>query len=628
MYSKYKYSHVWWYLFAITFISILLPTAKASNEKTDRLFYDNFKLVGATGWHRNNNAIENSNIAILVHEIDPKHDISGLSIDLKEKTASSVSWVSKRFSLNDAKHLVAEAVVSTKNVQGGIKTWHRAAVTLQFFDSNDKYINHSDIVRISGTHNREVFKHNIITPVNAFYARVIFGMVGSTGVSVLHGISIDSNKLSGNVSAFDVMPKPWKMNCTNENLKIDNINIYFEQESISKRFKQSAVVILAEAVGRKQTQLVYEDNKDELPVLHIRKLTLNQVEALALENSDDDITELTKNDGYRIHFVNDNNKTDIVVESRTERGLYYAIQTLVQLITTVNSKIHIQICDIKDWPVLEMRGIATGKSNSKYIKKLSKYKINEIQISGSAGFWGEWNKPITPSLARKIDKLGNNIQNHFINGTVLSWPGAYGEIFSWSSNSDRQIIADKAILYAKSGFTGFLLVGASDYARVGRGNGVISTSDIDKGLSLSEAHITMLEHLCSSLSQANSSMRLHMFPYYYMGAREYSDKEISYLSDISGLNDSIYLYYGGRTSYEDIKSITKYIGRKPVVRISAPGSVGMVREISGDELSQLLMARFIDVPPYAISGLVVEAPKSDDDIKYIANILWNYGREQ
>ena len=61
---------------------------------------------------------------------------------------------------------------------------------------------------------------------------------------------------------------------------------------------------------------------------------------------------MNQDEAYRLSIT----KKRIIVEAVTERGVYWAMQTLRQLAEKRNSKTHIQGAEIIDWPAFRVRG--------------------------------------------------------------------------------------------------------------------------------------------------------------------------------------------------------------------------------------------------------------------------------
>lgn len=89
---------------------------------------------------------------------------------------------------------------------------------------------------------------------------------------------------------------------------------------------------------------------------------------------------LNQNEAYRLNIT----AKRITVEAVTERGVFWAIQTLRQLAEKRNSKTRIQGCEIVDWPAFRVRGFMHDVGRTyisleelkREIAVLSQFKVN------------------------------------------------------------------------------------------------------------------------------------------------------------------------------------------------------------------------------------------------------------
>ena len=89
---------------------------------------------------------------------------------------------------------------------------------------------------------------------------------------------------------------------------------------------------------------------------------------------------LNQDEAYRLNVT----KNRILVEAVTERGVYWAMQTLRQLAEQRNSKTRIQGCEVVDWPAFRIRGFMQDVGRTylsmeelkKEIAVLAKFKVN------------------------------------------------------------------------------------------------------------------------------------------------------------------------------------------------------------------------------------------------------------
>ena len=61
---------------------------------------------------------------------------------------------------------------------------------------------------------------------------------------------------------------------------------------------------------------------------------------------------LNREEAYRLNIT----AREIRIEAETERGIYWAMQTLRQLAETKKGKVRLKGCEITDWPAFRIRG--------------------------------------------------------------------------------------------------------------------------------------------------------------------------------------------------------------------------------------------------------------------------------
>ncbi|KKN25722.1 hypothetical protein LCGC14_0881790, partial [marine sediment metagenome] len=92
-----------------------------------------------------------------------------------------------------------------------------------------------------------------------------------------------------------------------------------------------------------------------------------------------------KDQGYLLISID----SQLFIESNSPQGMYYGIQTLIQLLNSNKNKLSISSLIIIDFPSLEIRGVSddisrgqapTIENLKKFIKNLSHFKINQYYL--------------------------------------------------------------------------------------------------------------------------------------------------------------------------------------------------------------------------------------------------------
>ncbi|KKM00185.1 hypothetical protein LCGC14_1806950, partial [marine sediment metagenome] len=89
--------------------------------------------------------------------------------------------------------------------------------------------------------------------------------------------------------------------------------------------------------------------------------------------------------GYLL--ISDDSK--IIIEAKSKQGIFYGVQTFVQLLNSSQNKLSINSIKIIDFPALQIRGVSddisrgqapTIENLKKFIKNLSHFKINQYYL--------------------------------------------------------------------------------------------------------------------------------------------------------------------------------------------------------------------------------------------------------
>ena len=97
--------------------------------------------------------------------------------------------------------------------------------------------------------------------------------------------------------------------------------------------------------------------------------------------------EVTKKKNYQTQgylMISDDSK--IIIKAKSVQGIFYGVQTLIQLLNSSQDKLSITDIKILDFPALQIRGVSDDISRGqapnienlkKFIKTLSHFKINQ-----------------------------------------------------------------------------------------------------------------------------------------------------------------------------------------------------------------------------------------------------------
>ncbi len=191
--------------------------------------------------------------------------------------------------------------------------------------------------------------------------------------------------VAGQISAqeIEILPQPQKINIGSGSLSLQNATIGFaskpsredlfaaQQLSRIVGEKSSATIQIIEAVSKPQTILFDRTETDQPLPLPGEKAGPDSREAYSIEVSADQVR----------------------ITSKSSAGLFYAVQTLGQLLQTGSGGVQLPTCTVEDWPKMVYRGFMMDMSHTQFpkmdeIKKqldfLASWKANQYYFYSEA----------------------------------------------------------------------------------------------------------------------------------------------------------------------------------------------------------------------------------------------------
>ncbi len=121
-------------------------------------------------------------------------------------------------------------------------------------------------------------------------------------------------------------------------------------------------------------------------------------------------------------------ESKLLIEATSPQGIFYGVQTLIQLLNSSHDKFSLNKIRILDYPALRIRGISddisrgqvpTTENLKKFIKELSHYKINQYYLINMQDMFNFSNHPEIGKdrgtyLKEEIIELHNYAKKHFI----------------------------------------------------------------------------------------------------------------------------------------------------------------------------------------------------------------------
>jgi len=220
-----------------------------------------------------------------------------------------------------------------------------------------------------------------------------------------------------------------------EELKTDKVYEYeinliplpIKYELGSKLYKLSEISkLIYDNIDNKLIQLIIEQINNRLSEFNVNPIKSNKK---ILSNNKRDLfnnklKDFQKEQGYILE-IKDNKCT---IQAETEQGIYYGIQTLIQLLDNLESNAILPEITIIDYPLLKIRGISdditrgqipTVENVKKLIDLLSHYKMNFYFIGYESEFLKNDEHPaiyktLEHLTKEEIEELQKYAKQHFI----------------------------------------------------------------------------------------------------------------------------------------------------------------------------------------------------------------------
>ncbi|MEJ5961071.1 beta-N-acetylhexosaminidase [Pedobacter immunditicola] len=143
--------------------------------------------------------------------------------------------------------------------------------------------------------------------------------------------------------------------------------------------------------------------------------------SIKIENATDTNRTALANQAYQLTL----NKNEISILANADQGLFYGVQTLLQLLQSDNGKVFFATGKIVDWPNLDLRMIYWDNAHhleridamKRAIKQASYYKINAITIKLEGHFQFPSAKPIVEPYAytpAEFQDLTDYAKSHYV----------------------------------------------------------------------------------------------------------------------------------------------------------------------------------------------------------------------
>lgn len=329
---------------------------------------------------------------------------------------------------------------------------------------------------------------------------------------------------------------------------------------------------------------------------------------------------LINDQGYEL-IVKKDKKILIGCWAKDEVGIFYALQTIKQLIKEKDNKIIIAEVKITDYPSFKIRGIIEGTytgpwthtQRKEILEFMARYKMNHFVYAPKADDYvrNKWRKLYPEDKIKEFQELIDRAENNFIEfGYVLSPVKSV----SYSRESSFNRIVKKYNQMHGLGIKAFGIF-FDDILEV------LSPRDSKHFFSIAEAHTYITNKVYSYLKSKDKDIKMSFCPTHYSGL-----EETAYLKTVrERLNPQIFVGWTGPDicSYEitsaQAKKFGEIIGRKPSIGDNYPVAgtwgLGPLRNRSPD------LYKFVE--GFVSNPLGTMPVASQIPLMTIADYVWN-----
>ncbi|MCF6174748.1 MAG: beta-N-acetylglucosaminidase domain-containing protein [Victivallaceae bacterium] len=464
------------------------------------------------------------------------------------------------------------------NVKKGPKGYHKLRLVLYALDENKGMLAHKDIAKVDGSFDWTEFSGSMIIPKGTDLLKVGCMLTNATGTVWVDDIKVivtnlppsAKDMLSGdfNIATPVIMPKPWKIKRTD---KIFIFNkIYFNSQNLDKRIKDATdeyFTASRQVAQSNYLELIFSKTFST----EIRKIAENNFVGISLKDIGDQ--------GYFVLTETKPKNIKVYLVANTDRGLFYALQTLKQAVKKINGGFTLSIIQVVDKPLLALRGAVIGlwlrqHKEMEIIRRSGASKVNfafvggttlNNKLGGNPKFGTNWRKPFTSNELRTLKGVIDECHKNFIDPAITFSPrGTPANCYS--SDQDINIIVDKTFaIYQLGGRTfGINFDDMSNSGSEGLGN---ERDRVKFKNNVGDAHRYFARQIYERLKRkiGKNDFKFLFLPMAYGRFKSMSQKDKAYLKNISSLPREI--EFISCVNGDDVLKggYSEYIQRKPII---------------------------------------------------------------
>lgn len=465
--------------------------------------------------------------------------------------------------------------IKTKDIVSNGK-WFKCRLVIYFYDRNKKKLKHYDLITLTGTNPWQQYKNSKNVPENAVYMKLSLCMSNCTGEVWFDDIEVNINE-TAQPSSKQAMA----------NLPTDRpVLIPTPIESV---FHKSKIIIngisFKSIPGDKRARSAFLKLMDEYKIKvtdggKIKLIFCDKNNSQARNAFKTSFPKYNWHDlGKQGYFIIAK-KNKIFLGANSEKGRFYATQTLRQLLRRYNGKA-LDSVSIFDKPTVSKRGVVIGlqwfAKRQEAIKRLTQLKLNRVWHQGSflnlklgcnhKTLKTHWREDFTENQINLMKNYVELCRKNFIEVCVAFSPRGKPPTH-YSSAKDIDLLVGKMVALYEVGVHN-LSVSFDDLQNIEQDR-LFYADDIKKFKNnLAIAHAYFCDQIYRKLKAKCPDVIFGVLPYAYSGLGQMPDKgkrSKSYLKLFSsGLSSKITQWVVCLYSISDIKNSNKITGRKPFI---------------------------------------------------------------
>ena len=475
-----------------------------------------------------------------------------------------------------SKRLKISAEIKLKDIvaDGANSDYPAVFIGLYSYDENKKLIGKDALFSRMGSGSADWEKYEKIIHISpeTAYINIVATLNKCRGTMLLDDLCLSEEPipeylskdiLDSNVPAPFILPTPWKSDCQNEWIEMDNTCIIAPEEKEQERTTKKLSEFIFELTGKNIS--VYADKKPDMKFdsVYIIGSRQNSTVADYIKSIKVEVPwEELGAEGYFLWSGKIEDKKVVILAANEAAGIFYAFQSLKQLIKP-GAPLSIRKASIIDRPLFKKRGIFAGsylgkRTKDDFIKIMPEFKMNYLFLQGGLlrqRFSEEFRIPFSQEEIKTLKELNAYAKDNFIQVQLGFAIVKTNKPIVFSSKDDVQSLLNKIDVLCEIGFKQFAL-SFDDISSKGFDN-LYNEEDKKMFHSAGESHAYLITKVHDYLKAKGNEYRLDVVPmtYYFDSGYYDNPKYKSYLEDISTVPQDIQFIACGGHSYRNVANI-------------------------------------------------------------------------